>query len=226
MPHQRRCFAARLLHDDASAIHAGVRPAGPGDPSCTQAGIGGGGNGVPTGSMAPKDVLAAYAIPAATKADGKIVALIELPSFTPWRTSTRTASSSGIPVLPACPVDGSGVPAPAGTACFARVGEDGTTHSVTSSDCPGWSGETGLDMDMVSAACPDCSIVVVEAKNTDDLDEMNPIAAKVVGAAAASNSWGRIGERQRRPIRSTIVRGSSRSPRQATPDISTKPLGT
>ena len=190
VPHQRRCFAARLLHGDASAIQASVRPAGPGDPSCTQPGAGGGGNGVPQGSMVPKDVLAAYAIPASTQADGKIVALVELPSVHAMADVNAYRKQFGIPALPACPVDGSGVPAPGGTACFARVGEDGTTHSVGSSDCPGWSGETGLDMDMVSAACPDCSIVVVEAKNTNDLDEMNSIAAKVVGAAAASNSWG------------------------------------
>ena len=116
--------------------------------------------------------------------------MIELPSVHGMADVNAYRKQFGIAELPACPVDGTGVPAPGGTACFARVGEDGTTHSVASSDCPGWSGETGLDMDMVSAACPDCSIVLVEAQTTDDLDEMNSVAAKVVGAAAASNSWG------------------------------------
>jgi hypothetical protein len=190
---QRRCFAQRFVHDDASALSApapDVRPAAPSaDPSCQSAG-GGGGNTPFTGAMAPKDVLAAYQLPASTKADGKIVALVELPSVHGMADVNAYRKEYGIPALPACPVDASGVPTPGGTACFARVGEDGTTRSVTSVDCAGWSGETGLDMDMVSAACPDCSIVLVEANNTNDLDPMNSIAATVVGAAAASNSWG------------------------------------
>jgi MYXO-CTERM domain-containing protein len=140
--------------------------------------------------MAPKDVLAAYSLPSSAKADGKIVALIELPSVKGMTDVNAYRRQFGIPELPACPVDGSGVPKPGGVACFARVGEDGTTGSVSMTDCAGWSGETGLDMDMVSAACPDCSIVLVEAANTNDLDQMNRIAATVVGAAAASNSWG------------------------------------
>ncbi len=190
VPHQRRCFAERVLHDDAGAMRAAVRPAaGAGDPACTPMG-GGGGNEPFPGSMAPKDALAAYQIPDSAKAGGKIVALIELPSVHGMADVNAYRRQYGIAELPACPVDGSGVPQPGGAACFARVGEDGTTHSTTSTDCAGWSGETGLDMDMVSAACPDCSIVVVEAQTTDDLDEMNSVAAKVVGAAAESNSWG------------------------------------
>jgi hypothetical protein len=144
------------------------------------------------GSMAPKDVALAYKVPSSTSAGGKIVALIELPSVHAMADVNAYRLEFGIPALPACPVDGSGVPKPAGTACFARVGEDGTVNSVSTSDCPGWSGETGLDMDMVSAACPDCSIVLVEATTTTDLDRMNTVAATVVGAAAASNSWGGV----------------------------------
>jgi MYXO-CTERM domain-containing protein len=193
VPHQRRCFAERIVQGDAAADRVTIRPDAPGsgfwDPSCTSMGGGGGQSPLP-GSMTPKDVIAAYKLPSAAKANGKIVALIELPSVNGLADVNAYRQQFGIPELAACPVDGSGVPKPAGTACFARVGEDGTTASVSTTDCAGWSGETGLDMDMVSAACPDCSIVLVEAATTNDLDQMNQVAATVVGAAAASNSWG------------------------------------
>ncbi|HTB73828.1 MAG TPA: MYXO-CTERM sorting domain-containing protein [Polyangiaceae bacterium] len=188
-PHQRRCFAQRVVVVDVAQVRPDAPFPGFGDPSCQPLGGGGGRTPYP-GSMTPKDVLAAYQIPPSTAANGKIVALIELPSVHGMDDVNAYRKQFGIPALPACPVDGSGVPTPNGTACFARVGEDGTTNSVTTTDCAGWSGETGLDMDMVSAACPDCSIVLVEASDTTDLDKMNHVAATVVGAAAASNSWG------------------------------------
>jgi MYXO-CTERM domain-containing protein len=140
--------------------------------------------------MAPTDVRSRYNIPSSASAGGKIVALVELPSTHAFDDVNAYRSAFGIPALPSCPTNSSGVPSPGGTACFARVGEDGTVNSVSSSDCAGWSGETGLDMDMVSAACPDCSIVLVEANNTNDLDAMNTVAATVVHASAVSNSWG------------------------------------
>ncbi len=189
--HQRRCFAHRILGAGASLVQPAAPPGfgGFGDLNCIS--MGGGGGGAPrSGSMAPKDVLAAYQIPASAAANGKIVALIELPSVHGMADVNAYRKQFGIPELPACPVNGSGVPTPGTTACFARVGEDGTVNSVSSSDCAGWSGETGLDMDMVSAACPDCSIVLAEASSSDDLDKVNTIAATVLGAAAASNSWG------------------------------------
>jgi hypothetical protein len=185
----RRCFAERVVDGDAAQVRPDAPFPGFGDPSCQPLG-GGGGRAPHAGSMAPNDVLTAYQIPPSTSAGGKIVALIELPSVHGMDDVNAYRKQFGIPELPACSVDGSGVPTPNGTACFARVGEDGTTLSVSTDDCAGWSGETGLDMDMVSAACPDCSIVLVEASSTNDLDKMNQIAATVVGAAASSNSWG------------------------------------
>jgi MYXO-CTERM domain-containing protein len=196
LPRQRRCFAERVFPGDLAAVaeDSAVRVDAPGlgfgDPSCLSMGGGQGGQSPSPGSMAPNDVLAAYQVPPSTKAGGKTVALIELPSTHAMDDVNEYRRAFGIPELPACPVDSSGVPTPGTTACFARVGEDGTTHSASKTDCAGWSGETGLDMDMVSAACPDCSIVLVEANNTNDLDQMNQVAATVVGAAAASNSWG------------------------------------
>src|SRR5262249_40151548 len=54
-----------------------------------------------------------------------------------------------------------------------------------------WTVETALDVDMASAACPTCKIIVVQA--TDDQGDGLFIANNVpatMGATVASNSWG------------------------------------
>jgi MYXO-CTERM domain-containing protein len=183
-PGGRRCFAHRIVRPGST------RPiVESGGDVCTSSG-GGGGSSPPSGAMTPTDVLTRYDIPATAHANGAIVALVELPSTHGLTDVNAYRAKYGIAALAECPVDSSGVPTPGGTACFARVGSDGTTKTVSSTDCPGWAGETGLDMDMVSAACPDCSIVLAEAASDETLDGMNKIAATVVHAAAVSNSWG------------------------------------
>jgi hypothetical protein len=54
-----------------------------------------------------------------------------------------------------------------------------------------WTVETALDLDMASAACPKCKLLLIEA--TDDVGEGLFIAndtAATLGAVVASNSWG------------------------------------
>jgi MYXO-CTERM domain-containing protein len=182
----RRCFAMRIVPPDSPRP---IVPFSGGGATCTAMG-GGGYSAPPYGTMSPKDVLARYNIPESAHANGAIVAVVELPSIHAMTDVNTYRAAYGIPALPACPVNSSGVPTPGGTACFARVGNDGTVNTVSTADCPGWAGETGLDMDMVSAACPDCSIIVAEAAEDPGLDAMNSVAATVDGASAVSNSWG------------------------------------
>ncbi|MFI5085054.1 MAG: hypothetical protein ACHP7K_03885 [Actinomycetales bacterium] len=56
----------------------------------------------------------------------------------------------------------------------------------------GWAGEQALDVDAVSAACPDCKIVVVQANSASftDLGAASVTASKQAGVAAISNSYG------------------------------------
>jgi hypothetical protein len=74
--------------------------------------------------------------------------------------------------------------------CFTKVSQTGSTTELPTANS-GWSGEISLDVDMVSAACPDCKILLVEASSADDADlgaAVNEAAA--LGAAAISNSYG------------------------------------
>ena len=56
----------------------------------------------------------------------------------------------------------------------------------------GWAGEQALDLDAVSATCPSCSIVLVQANSASlaDLGAAVNTAAKQPGVAAISNSYG------------------------------------
>jgi subtilase family serine protease len=55
----------------------------------------------------------------------------------------------------------------------------------------GWSEEISLDLDAVSAACPDCHILLVEANSPTDTDLMTAVdTAVALGASAVSNSYG------------------------------------
>jgi subtilase family serine protease len=58
----------------------------------------------------------------------------------------------------------------------------------------GWCLETALDMDMVSASCPKCNIVVLEA--ADDISSLEEAESTAVtlGATIVSNSWICYGE--------------------------------
>ena len=73
--------------------------------------------------------------------------------------------------------------------CFKKVSQTGTTtYPATNA---GWAAEISLDIDMVSATCPDCHILLVEAKSTSftDLGAGVNYAAKR-GVSAISNSYG------------------------------------
>ncbi|MFC8518123.1 putative Ig domain-containing protein [Streptomyces sp. NPDC057257] len=74
--------------------------------------------------------------------------------------------------------------------CFKQVSQTGSTTSLPSNDT-GWAGEEALDIDMVSAVCPNCNIILVEANSATDSDlgtaENEAVA---LGAKFVSNSWG------------------------------------
>jgi hypothetical protein len=88
-------------------------------------------------------------------------------------------------------------PCTVASGCLRIVGSDGgaapgapSGGGMGNHDAAGWQLETALDVDMVSAGCPQCKILVVESAGPDDgLDEGNATAARL-GASSISNSWG------------------------------------
>jgi len=73
--------------------------------------------------------------------------------------------------------------------CFQKVDQNGgTSYPIANA---GWAAEIALDMDMVSAACPNCNILLVEA-NDAQFYNLGPAVNTAVslGAMAVSNSYG------------------------------------
>jgi subtilase family serine protease len=85
-------------------------------------------------------------------------------------------------------------PCTASDHCFRKVNEYGKAsplpqNAVTNNS--GWDVETMLDVDMVSAACPLCRILVVEANSPSFSDMATAVNSAVrLGANAVSNSYG------------------------------------
>ena len=73
--------------------------------------------------------------------------------------------------------------------CFKKVSQTGTSKYPKAE--AGWAVEISLDLDMASAACPKCHLLLVEAENNSDEDlfEAEDEAAKL-GATEISDSWG------------------------------------
>jgi subtilase family serine protease len=73
--------------------------------------------------------------------------------------------------------------------CFKKVGENG--GSTLPAANAGWAEEISLDLDMVSANCPNCHILLVEANSTSFTDLGTGVnTAASLGAFAISNSYG------------------------------------
>ena len=74
--------------------------------------------------------------------------------------------------------------------CFTKVNESGKQGSYPPTD-DGWAVEESLDLDMVSAACPNCHILLVEGTSSLVTDlAKSEVTAASLGADAISNSYG------------------------------------
>jgi subtilase family serine protease len=89
----------------------------------------------------------------------------------------------GLPALPAC------TSWPSTSACFSKVDQNGGTNYPPADQ--GWAEEISLDLDMVSAICPNCTILLVEANSGTYSDLAAAVnQAATLGANAISNSYG------------------------------------
>jgi PASTA domain/Subtilase family len=72
--------------------------------------------------------------------------------------------------------------------CFRKVNQDGN-GDLPDSDA-GWAGEISLDLDMVSAICRTCHILLVEADSNSRGDLYTAVDFAAAHAKYVSNSWG------------------------------------
>lgn len=126
--------------------------------------------------LGPADLRKAYNIPEG--GSGQTVALID--AFDDPNAESDLNVYRSQYGLPACTTL---------NGCFRKVAEDGSTKYPAAN--MGWSGETSLDIEMASAICPACNILLVEA-NSSALNDMAISANRAVAmhANVVSNSYG------------------------------------
>ena len=137
-------------------------------------------SGQPTG-YGPSDIRSAYALP--DSGAGQTVALVD--AYDDPNAEADLATYRSQYGLPACTT---------ANGCFTKVNQDGAAGPLPSPDSY-WATEISLDLDAVSAACPRCHILLVEASSSS-ITDLGPAVDTAVrlGANVVSNSYGSMGE--------------------------------
>nr|WP_225956730.1 putative Ig domain-containing protein [Amycolatopsis lexingtonensis] len=130
------------------------------------------------GGFGPTDLRAAYNLTAGGSASAT-VAIVD--SNDDPNAESDLAAYRSTYGLPACTT---------ANGCFKKVNENGQTSPLPTADS-GWAGEISLDVDMVSAICPNCHILLVEANQPSMADLGTAVNTAVsLGAKFVSNSYG------------------------------------
>jgi subtilase family serine protease len=126
----------------------------------------------------PTDLQAAYNLPSSSGGAGQLVAVVD--AFNDPTAESDLAvyrSQFGLP------------PCTTANGCFRKVNQTGGTSYPVQK--VGWGQEISLDLDMVSAVCPHCHILLVEATNARSTNLATAVnMASSLGANAISNSYG------------------------------------
>ena len=129
----------------------------------------------------PSDLASAYKLDTSLS-PGATIAIVDAYDYA--NAESDLASYRSKYGLPACTTS---------NGCFKRVNQDGNTSPLPSAapSNDDWTVEAALDLDMASAACPKCKLILVEA----DDDQGDGLFIANNGAASLhptviSNSWG------------------------------------
>jgi hypothetical protein len=126
--------------------------------------------------LGPADLADAYQLDT-SKGYGQTVAVVD--AYDDPTAATDLAAYRSQYGLPAC-----------SAGCFSKVNQAGNSGPLPAANA-GWAGEISLDLDMVSAVCPQCNILLVEANSSylSDLGTAVDTAVRL-GARFVSNSYG------------------------------------
>lgn len=124
------------------------------------------------------DIQSAYKLPSALLGARQTVAIVD--AYDDPNAAADLAAYRAANNLPICDAD---------FPCFNKVDQRGGTNYPAPD--PGWATEESLDVDMVSAACPNCRILLVEADD-NSFDNLGTAVDEAVtlGATVVSNSYG------------------------------------
>ncbi|GHO48849.1 S53 family peptidase [Ktedonospora formicarum] len=126
----------------------------------------------------PADLQAAYNLPSATAGSGQTIAIVD--AYDDPNAEADLAvyrSQFGLP------------PCTTANGCFRKVNQNGGTKYPHGNS--GWAEEISLDLDMASAICPNCKILLVEASSNSFTNLGIAVNTAVsLGANVVSNSYG------------------------------------
>jgi Putative Ig domain len=132
-------------------------------------------NVAPSG-YGPSDLKSAYALPSG--GSGQTVAIVD--AYDDPNAESDLATYRSQYGLTSCTT---------ANGCFKKVNETGGSSLPTADS--GWAEEISLDLDMVSAVCPSCHILLVEATQPSTSDLGTAVNTAVnLGAKFVSNSYG------------------------------------
>ncbi len=155
----------------------------------------------PTSGYYPADLQSAYNVAAtaagmSTGSGAPTVAIVDAyddpdaaSNLSAYRAAMTgaTSTSTGLvdpPIPPVCSSPGSG-----GCITFTKVNQSGGTSYPRANS--GWAEEISLDLDMISAVCPDCNIVLVEASSASTANLADAVnEAKTFAPVVITNSYG------------------------------------
>jgi hypothetical protein len=141
----------------------------PTSPTLSGSGVGGG--------YDPADLRSAYDLPSESAGSGQTVAIVD--AYDDPNAESDLAVYRTRYGISACTT---------ANGCFRKVNQTGGTTYPTAN--AGWAVEISLDLDMVSAACPNCHILLVEASSNTNTDLYTAEdEAATLGATEISNSW-------------------------------------
>ncbi|GAA3842929.1 peptidase S8 [Streptomyces coacervatus] len=129
----------------------------------------------------PTDLQSAYGLTSAASSNGSGETIAIVDAYNDPNAEADLATYRSYYGLSACTT---------ANGCFKKVSQTGSTTSLPSSDT-GWSEEISLDLDMASAICPNCNILLVEATSATMANLGTAVnRAVTLGAKYVSNSYG------------------------------------
>src|SRR5579859_1003265 len=125
----------------------------------------------------PSNLQSAYKLPSATAGSGQTVALVDAYDD-PNAESDLSVYRSQYGLPPCTTANG----------CFRKVNQTGGTKYPRGNG--GWGQEISLDVDMASAICPNCKILLVEASSNSFANLSAAVDYAAAHANVISNSYG------------------------------------
>jgi subtilase family serine protease len=128
-----------------------------------------------------QDLRAAYGVTSTALTNGGAQTIAIVDAYDNKTAEADLATYRSYYGLPACTT---------ANGCFRKVNQNGVQGSYPQNN-QGWALEVSLDLDMASAMCPNCHILLVEAKNNQNASLYAAVDTAVrLGATVVSNSYG------------------------------------